>query len=214
MTTQNNNIRNQILIRLSEKLSTIGFKKKGNTFVRESEIGLYQIIDITLGPSWGTTANHVGVGFGIATEEWIDKLNNWKRPKVLSSSDCEIRDINCNLIPLNDSTNWYPISIEFSLLFSKIEKHLAQIIIPFLDKLKTRDKIIEMWREYKNNIGFAVGRHVLAIGVLMYLNHDKNEGKKILSELFLQKKDNEYFASVIEKTVEEISSSHSATPNV
>src|SRR5688500_6411665 len=76
--SDNQEIKKNILLELSKELAEFKFKLKGSNFTRETEAGLYQIIDISLGPSTSTKANHIGLGFGMTTEEWIENLNNWK----------------------------------------------------------------------------------------------------------------------------------------
>ncbi|MDX2171966.1 MAG: DUF4304 domain-containing protein [Bacteroidota bacterium] len=206
--TDNKEIKKDILVELSSQLTKYGFKKKGDSFIRETESGLYQIIDIGLGRSTTIKANHVGVGFGIATEEWLNNLIKWKRPKILTSADCEIRDCFCNLVPISDETIWYPISLGLTPLINKIDSHIQKSIVPYLDRIKTRHDIINMWRQHQHDIGFAEGRQLLAIGTLMFLTGDKDEGERILKKLIVDNKDNSYFTSTINKTLGQLSSSH------
>jgi hypothetical protein len=206
--TKNIDIKKNVLLELSSRLKLHGFKKKGDTLLRETEPGLYQIIDIGLGPSWGIKADHVGIGFGIATEEWLNNLISWKRPKTLSSVDCEIRDCYCGVIPIQDEVVWYPVSLGFSSLISKIDSYIQETIVPYFEELKTRRDIISLWRNHKHEIGFAAGRQHLAVGTLMFLGSDRNEGEKILQDLLVDNKDNSYFTSTISKVLKEDNSSH------
>ncbi len=202
MTTSTNiNFRKDLIAELTPKLLPFGFQKKGNTFVRETESGLYQVIDFEIGRSWGSTANHIRIGFGIATEEWIDSLNNWKRPKILSIADCEIRDAYCKLISVEDKTTWLPISNGADIVTAKIQNYILHTVIPYFDKLKTRIEIINMWRHFKSDMGLLSGRHLLSMGILIYLNQDKVEGEKILTGLISEKKDNDFFMTAINKTI-------------
>jgi len=199
--TENSVIKKEVLKHLKSNFEDLGFKLKGDNLFRETETGLYQIIGLGLGPVTSIKANNIGLDFGITTEEWLNNLNNWKRPKVLTSSDCEIRDINCKLIDISDKTIWHPISVGLDELKISIEKQIAEDILPLLNRLQNRDSIISMWRLHKNKIGIAKERHQLAIGVLMILNKDVEEGKSILNNLRLEKTGNTYFEKVLLKVL-------------
>jgi hypothetical protein len=200
MATEQDKAKREVLADLSFRLEKFGFAKKGNTLIRETETGLYQIIGVGLGQAWSTMRNHIGLGFGVATEEWIDKLNNWKRPKVLTESDCEIRDCNCKLIPVGDETIWYKITNDLSPTTDKIFYRIEHYILPFLEQLKSREEIIKSWRLHNEKIGLPP-RHLLSIGILMYLNGHHEEGEKILREELEQNKNNSFYQSAISKTL-------------
>lgn len=201
---ENKNIKKIVLKELSSRLTKDGFKLKNSSFIRETEPGLYQVIDIVLGSVWGTKVDHIGIGFGITTEEWLNNLINWKRPKVITTADCEIRDVYCNFINTNEDMIWYSISQGLNSLLSNISNYIQNSIIPYFDKLKTRQDIISNWRQFQHDIGFSEGRHLLAAGLLMFLNTDKEEGELILKKLLIENKDNAYFTSIISRTLEKL----------
>ena len=183
---KNPQIRTQIMKSILKQLTTIGFRKKGNTFIRETEKGLYQIIDFQLGPSVSSVANHIDTGFGVTTEEWITLLNTWKRPNTLTSADCAIRDINCSLLATYEKDMWLPISYGVEILTKQFEDRIIYDYLPYLNKMVTRKDITTMWRQYDKSIGLSSG-HLLPMGLLIYLNFDKVEGEKILNNLAEQK---------------------------
>jgi hypothetical protein len=198
----NSEIKSQVTLSLFEKLKSFGFVKKGNSLIREPEKGLYQIIDIGLSPAHSMMANNLGIGFGVATEEWLTILNPWKRPKILTSAHCELRDIYCKIVPVSDDTIWHPISQGIDSIVGKIWNQIVNQFLPFLDKLQSRNNIIAMWRQHGKDIGLPP-RHLLSVGILIYLNLDRIEGEKILEKLSLEYKNNDFFTGAINKTLGE-----------
>jgi hypothetical protein len=94
--TVNMDIRKDILNHFEIKLKPIGFQKNGNSLTRESEKGLIQVIDFVLGQNYSITHNHLGLGFGIFTDEWHEHLNFGSKPKNINESRCD-----CVLISMN-----------------------------------------------------------------------------------------------------------------
>lgn len=197
----NDEIRKEIMIQLADLLKDLSFKKQGNTFFRETEEGLYQIIELTLGPAWGLMKDHIGLSFGVATEEWIEHLNQWKRPKNLTTSDCEIKDIYTTIVN-KDADCWFKISKGLPWLVSTITKRINHFIVPFLDNLKTRLEIINLWEKDDKKVGLPP-RHKLSIGVLMYLSGDKQKGRDILEIEYKNNQNNDFYIGTIEKVLNE-----------
>jgi hypothetical protein len=199
MATNNNIVRNDVIMLLADKLKTFDFEKKVNTFIREPEKGLYQVIELSLGQSSSITANHIGLGFGVATEEWIEILNISKRPKTISSADCEIRDCYCDFYS-NSDLNWIKITGKPSELTQIIYYRINSLILPFLNKVKTRQSIINMWKINHKNVGLPP-RHALSIGILMYTHGQIQEGKSILDQLYKENSKNSFYTNVIDKII-------------
>lgn len=204
----NTDIRKELLNSISKEMELYGFKKKSVSFHRETEKGLYQIIDFRLGANWSIIRNHIGLDFGVATEEWINHLNKWKRPKRLTSADCEIRSIHLEF--LNEPNDgWYKITDDLQKLENKIFENIKTIIIPFLDKVKTRANILELWDKNSNLIGLPP-RKFLSIGILMYLNGEQEKGERILKNEYRKNKKSPFYT----ETIESILNKNPATNNV
>jgi hypothetical protein len=199
--TENQHIKKGILLSLSNEFSPFDFKLKGDTLIRETETGLYQIIGIGLGRSTSIMSDHIGIDFGIATEEWLDNLINWKRPKVLTTADCEIRDGFCDLVKITNETIWYPISLGPTILLNRLSTYIKNSIIPFFDQLKSRQNIIQVWQQKERLSEIRIDRQLLFMGTLMFLNHDKKIGEEILKSLQDKKQGNSYFVDTITKVL-------------
>lgn len=192
----NNELKKELLKTLENSFKSQRFILKGSSLVSENEKGFYQVISISLGLSTSIMKNHFGISFGIATEEWINFLNNYKRPKNISTSDCEIRD--CDNILFVKREGWFPIYEEKNKMFREIENYINETIFNFFEFLKSRDNLIAEWRKFNFKIGFAEGRHKLAIGIILLHINNVEEGQLLLQKLYNQKKENDYFTKVIE----------------
>lgn len=195
MLTHNAQLRKEVVIKLARTLAESGFALKQNNLIRETESGLYQIISLSLGPSTSMYANHIGLGFGVAAEEWIGILYTWKRPKVLSTVQCEIRDCYCSFYNSGNSS-WFRVSIGLEELTKLILGKIQNQILPFFDKVKTRQAIIDLWKTDNQAVGLPP-RHDLSIGILLITTGKADEGAAILNRLLAEKKDNPFFQKAI-----------------
>lgn len=195
MLTHNAQVRKEILTKLAAALTELGFALKQNSLIRETESGLYQVIHLSLGPSTSLFANHIGLGFGVASEEWISILKTWKRPKVLSTVECEIRDCYCAFANSDDSF-WFKIPKDSQYLARSILDKIQNQILPFFDKVKSRQAIIDLWKTDNKAVGLPP-RHELSIGILLMATGTVDEGRAILNRLLEEKRDNPFFQKAI-----------------
>jgi hypothetical protein len=184
----------EIISSLNDEMNELGFTKKRDSFHRETESGLHQIIDFVLGSPWSTTRNHIGIGFGIATEEWIKYLNKLKRPKVLTTPNCEIRDF--YIAQFNSRNLWFDLNRDNSEIINLLEKELTCFIFPFLNKLKTRTDIINQWEHDNESVGLPP-RQELSIGILEYFFTDREKAMKRLNDLYIKHNSNSFYTETI-----------------
>lgn len=195
MLSHNAQLRKEVVIKLVRTLAESGFALKQNSLIRETESGLYQIISLSLGPSTSMYANHIGLGFGVAAEEWIGILNTWKRPKVLSTADCEIRNYYCSFYN-SDNSSWFKVSLGVEGLTKAILEKIQALVLPFLDKTKTRQAIIDLWKTDNQEVGLPP-RHELSIGILLMATGRSEEGCVLLNRLLEEKRENPFFQKAI-----------------
>jgi len=182
--TENKNTRNEIIKHFEIHLKPEGFRKKGNSLIRETEAGLIQLIDFVFGQNLSITKYHIGLGFGIYTEEWFNHLIPNSKPQKLNQSSCELRSDFNEFIPKDNNFGWIDLNQKLTLVYSQIQSLIDTHFISQLNNLTTREKIIEQWEQNGNAIGLPP-RGRLSIAILYwYLNKKELANNLIDSELF------------------------------
>lgn len=127
--------RNLVLKNLDAYLTQFGFRKKQFTFKRETEPGLFQVIEFSLGPGWSIETGKVRMEFGIFTEEWFTYLmRGSKYPALLRTPYCEIRDMNCTLVRF--SKEWYDLNKKPDSISNSFISDIEQILMPYFNQMK------------------------------------------------------------------------------
>jgi hypothetical protein len=195
---ENKDIRNEIVKHFEIHLNPKGFRKKGNSLIRETETGLIQVIDFVLGKNYSITHNHLGLGFGVYTDEWFKHLNFGSKPKTINERHCELRwDFN-EFIPKDNNSGWIDLKQNLALILNQSHSLIDTHFISQLDNLTTRAKIIEQWKQKGNAIGLP-SRGRLSIAILYwYLKKKELANELIDSELF-ENTGKPYYNYVIEK---------------
>ncbi len=195
--TDNQDKRKYILEGLEKYLKSKGFKKKAFTFKRETDIGLLQIIELRLGPSWSITSGEINLEFGIFSEEWHKYLNRWKTPSTIRTPDCEIRDCYCNIVDEGENHNWFALVDSLDDLILDMINVLDKSIIPYLDKHKTRQDILESYLINGEKMGLPP-RHKLSIGIMILAMGDTEKGFKLVYEKYITNQKNPFYVGVYE----------------
>jgi len=195
--TDNKDIRNEILRYFELQLKPKGFQRKNNSLIRETEKGLIQVIDFVLGQNYSTNNNHLGLGFGIYTDEWFRHLNFGSKPKSINQSHCELRSDFVESIPKDNNFGWIDLKQNFNLIQNNIQDLIDSYFIPLLDDLTTRDKIIEQWIQKGNILGLQRGR--LSIAILYWYIGKKDLSNELIESELLDNEGNPYYNYVIEK---------------
>lgn len=143
----------QLQARLGKLLKPLGFRKVGRTFNRSTEPGLVQVVELGLGevlplpadlaeeldPTYGTT----GVDLGVFVEEVYTK-NVLSLPKrVIGSGACMIRQPLGQLDGAKHRT--WRVKDDMDDLTDEIGSALLYLGIPFLDRFRTRQSIVDSW---------------------------------------------------------------------
>lgn len=195
--TDNQDKRKYILEGLEKYLKSKGFKKKAFTFKRETENGLLQIIELRLGPSWSITSGGINLEFGIFIEEQHKYLNRWKTPSTIRTADCEIRDCYCNIVDKENNNNWFTLADSLDNLILDMINVLDKSIIPYLDKHKTRQDILESYLLNGEIMGLPP-RHKLSIGILTLAMGEIEKGFKLVFEEYIANQKNPFYVGVYE----------------
>jgi len=131
-------------------LKPIGFKKKGRTFNRQSEDGIYQVINIQSGRYEfgdkyvipGFRENYYGkftVNLGVMVRE-IYELESHNKPKdIYQDYDCQIRTRLTHLTIKQDL--WWTISDDNHQTTNEVIEGINSHGLEWLDTFENRDKI-------------------------------------------------------------------------
>jgi hypothetical protein len=194
--------RKYILSGISGFLKDKGFKKKAYTFSRETEIGLLQIIDFSLGPSWSTESGCLLIEFGIYTDEWNKYLRGYDKQATIRTYDCEIRDCYCTIINQND------YNFKFDL-FDNLDNHilyiincLDKILLSYFEMYKSRTDILNGYEILGKTLGLPP-RHKLSIGIITLTHGNTNTGLKIIEEEYKANMKNSFYEKVYNNVIKD-----------
>lgn len=169
-------------------LKPLGFKKKGRTFNRQTEDGIYQVINIQSGRYEfgdkyvipGFRENFYGkftVNLGVMVKE-IYELQSHNKPKeIYQEYDCQIRERLSNLTIKQD--HWWTILDDNNKIATEVIDGLSSHGLDWLDNFENRDKICE-------NLGIYEGgspRAKLDVA-LIELHRDRTKAEKLFQEYY------------------------------
>ena len=170
-------------------LKPLGFKKKGRTFNRQTEDGIYQVINIQSGRYEfgdknvipGFRENYYGkftINLGVMVPD-IYELESYNKPKdIYQDYDCQIRTRLTHLTTKQDY--WWPISNDTEETTNEIIQGLKSNGIQWLDTFESREKIIKNWR---NMADINSPRAELDVALIV-LRTDSDKGKHLMQEYY------------------------------
>jgi hypothetical protein len=199
--TMNSDIRNGIVKDFEVYLEPKGFGKRSNSLIRQTETGLIQVIDFVLGQNYSITNNHLGLGFGVYTDEWFKHLNFGSKPKNINTSYCELRSDFNGFIPHDNNFGWIDLKQALTETQNQIRLLVDKYFIPQLDNLKTREKIIEQWKFNGNAIGLPP-RGRLSIAIIYWYLNKRDLANELIELELLDSKGKPYYDYVLEKQKE------------
>jgi len=169
-------------------LKPLGFKKKGRTFNRQTENGIYQVINLQSGrydfgdkyviP--GIRENYYGkftVNLGVLVKELYELDFHKKGKDFYQEYSCQIRDRLSNLTIGQDY--WWTITPSTKEIAREIIDGLNSKGLNWLDTFDTREKICKNWGTEKNH----ALRAKLDVG-LITIHTDKEKGQKIIQDYY------------------------------
>ena len=159
-------------------LKPLGFQKKGRTFNRQTEDGIYQVINIQSGQVYSTLYGSFTINLGIMVKE-IYELESYNKPKEFYQDyDCQIRERLSNLTNKNDF--WWLISDNAENTAKKINQGLNSKGIEWLNALETRKKIVNNWVAMADSNS---PRAKLDIAII-YLGLERENGIKLINDYY------------------------------
>ena len=170
-------------------LKPLGFKKKGRTFNRQTEDGIYQVINIQSGRYEfgdkyvipGFRENYYGkftINLGVMVTD-IYELESHNKPKdIYQDYDCQIRTRLTHLTTKQDF--WWPISNNTEETTKEIIQGLKSKGIQWLDTFESREKIIKNW----GNMADSNSPRAKLDVALIVLRTDSDKGKYLMQEYY------------------------------
>jgi Domain of unknown function (DUF4304) len=172
--TNLDNIQNEIF----QFLKPLGFKKKGRTFNRQTEDGIYQIINIQSGLVYSTLYGSFTINLGIMVKE-IYELESYHKPKdFYLEYECNIRKRLSNLINKNDL--WWSISENIENTAKEIIEGIRVKGIEWLSALETREEIINNWVNMADSNSPRAKLDVAIIALTL----DREKGSKLIKDYY------------------------------
>ena len=159
-------------------LKPLGFKKKVRAFNRQTENGIYQVINIQRGQVYSTLYGSFTINLGIMAKE-IYELDSYNKPKdFYQDYDCKIRERLSNLTIKNDF--WWLISDNVENTAKIINEGLNSKGFEWLNALETREKIIKNWVTMADSNS---PRAKLDVAIIT-LGLDRENGIKLINDYY------------------------------
>ena len=167
-------------------LKPLGFKKSGRTFNRQTEEGIYQVINIQSGRYEfgdkyvipGLRENYYGkftVNLGVMVKELYEL--NFKPKNTYQDYDCNIRTRLTHLTIKQDF--WWTILDESQKPATEIIEGLKSHGLQWFDTFESRDKICENW-----GIVEGSSRRAKLDVALITFYRDREKGSELIQEYY------------------------------
>jgi len=156
----------------------LGYKKAGNKFRyydREGEFG--KIVSFQKSQFYSKDHIRFTVNIGLYLDEFEFHFTGKKSAEKFAEVDCAVRNRIGKLMEGFDT--WYDLNTDTNIaeLHEQLERHFLKYIIPYLNKVKTRDDII-----YKLILDSAFGYAVIARIKTLYHNGQQERALNILEQ--------------------------------
>ena len=179
---------NEIQKEVHQYLKPLGFKKSGRAFNRQTENGIWQVINFQsgqfpVGENYeipGFRENFYGkftVNMGVIISELYKIQIKGKEKKIYQDYDCQIRTRLPKLLWENDF--WWDITNETKTTSEQIIDGVNQKGIPWLDMFETRKKICKNWLNVKGSSNTAK----LEVALIIFQT-DKVKGGQLIQEYY------------------------------
>ncbi|CAH0336024.1 hypothetical protein FVB9288_01696 [Flavobacterium sp. CECT 9288] len=158
-------------------LKPFGFKKKGKTFNRQTEEGIYQVINIQSGQVYSNLYGSFTINLGIMVKEVYELESNNKQKVIYQDYDCQIRERLPHLTIKQD--HWWTILDDNNKSAKEVIDGLSSHGLDWLDKFENRDKICRNL----GNFECDSPRGKLDVA-LIEIHRDKSKAEKLFQEYY------------------------------
>jgi hypothetical protein len=149
-----------------------GFRKRRNTFNRETEPGLVHVVAFTMGryelygephDPFSGEYGFFWICFGVYVEEIAQRLGGGygSRRDFVTEPDCELR-VQSGMTGDAPRQGWY-LGEEPEHLVAETTAFLEGTVFPYLGRLSSRDAILREWERAPERVPLSRGRLALAM---------------------------------------------------
>jgi hypothetical protein len=172
-----------------DNLKPQGFIKKGRTLNRETEKGLYQVINFQsgkfpLGDSYeipGIRDSYYGkftINMGICVEDLYNLMFPTKPKTFYQEYECQLRTRLADLTKGEDF--WWTLDDDTDKTSKEIIDGINTKGLTWFGLFDNREKLCENWGNYG---GYIPSRHKLDIALVIFFS-DKQKGERLIKEYF------------------------------
>jgi hypothetical protein len=156
---------------LKPLLQAHGFRKRRNTFNRETEPGLVHVVSFSMGryelygelhDPFSGEYGFYWILWGVHVEEIARRLRGDSALDFVTEPHCELR-LHSAYRDEAPREGWY-LGEELELLVADATAFLEGTVLPYLDRLPSRDAIVREWERAPESVPFT--RRGLAIAML------------------------------------------------
>lgn len=164
-----------------------GFRKRRNSFNRETEPGLVHVVAFQMGryELYGEQHDPFRGEYGrfwLACGVWVEEihrgLNGWAVPAFLTEAECELRQDAYRLAPAPQD-GWY-LGDDRDSLVDEVQSVLTGSVLPYLDRLATRDELLAGWERDSTSVPLTRGR--LAAALIHLERGDRPRAERLVRE--------------------------------
>jgi hypothetical protein len=178
---------------LKPLLRAHGFRKRRNTFNRETEPGLVHVVTLAMGryelygephDPFSGEYGFYWILWGVYLEEIGRRLRGDSARDFVTEAHCELR-LHSGHRDEAPREGWY-LGEELELLAADATAFLEETVLPYLDRLRSRDAIVREWERAPESVPFT--RRGLAIAMLELERGNVDRAVDLVSE-YLRKGD-------------------------
>lgn len=179
---------------LIKLLKPLGFSRKGRTLRRQTEPGVLQIVALQagpfeIGPPLPEPVKHLRedyygkftVNLGVFVEEIHERTNPpVKLGRVISDAHCSIRTRLGHITDHEDK--WWSLIEGVDETVDEVGSLILHVGIPFLDRFKFRDKIVEEWLHFNEQEMLITNVARLDIAMILLKKNDIAGATKLFQD--------------------------------
>jgi hypothetical protein len=164
-----------------------GFRKRRNAFNRETEPGLVHVVAFQMGryelygeqhDPFQDEYGRFWLSFGVWLAEVHRGLNQWSVPAFLTEPECELRQDAYRVGPA-PKDGWY-LGDDRDSLVEQVRTVLTEAVLPYLDRLATRDELLAAWERDPRAVPLTRGR--LAVALIHLERGDRRRAQALVRE--------------------------------
>jgi hypothetical protein len=162
-----------------------GFRKRRSTFNRTTEPGLVHVVAFTMGryelygeqhDPFSGDYGFYQIDYGVFVEEISRRLQGRSGIDFVTEPDCELR-LSSTRLEGAPNRGWY-LGDDLAPLVEEASGLLTGTVLPYLDRLSTRDAILRSWEQEPETVPLT--RRRLAIAMIELERGNRNRAAELV----------------------------------